>query len=150
MLMKSEAVSNRKRDEELNDAKKLVKKCAEDLEVFKKWTINDGALSGTEKSANKGKARLKNAVNNTINFKAPPPPPPSQPQFVSFFAFYNFFTKLLFKDQGIRAVALYDCEADEEDELSFTKGETITQIEMIDDEEVQYLLVWASCLEKTG
>lgn len=48
---------------------------------------------------------------------APPPPPPSQPQF----------------DQGICAVALWDYQAEEEDEISFDPGETITQIEMIDE-----------------
>ena len=43
---------------------------------------------------------------------------------------------LLFQDQGICAVALWDYQAEEEDEISFDPGETITQIEMID--EVQY------------
>ena len=42
-----------------------------------------------------------------------------------------------FQDEGICAVALWDYQAEEEDEISFDPGETITQIEMID--EVQYL-----------
>ena len=69
MLRKSEALSNRKRDEELNDAEKLAQECAEDLEAFKKWTINDAALSETEKSAKKAEARPEVVVNRTSNLQ---------------------------------------------------------------------------------
>ncbi|CBY32111.1 unnamed protein product [Oikopleura dioica] len=37
------------------------------------------------------------------------------------------------QDEGICAVALWDYQAEEEDEISFDPGETITQIEMIDE-----------------
>jgi hypothetical protein len=51
-------------------------------------------------------------------------------------SFYPQELKCFFQDQGICAVALWDYQAEEEDEISFDPGETITQIEMID--EVQY------------
>lgn len=49
-----------------------------------------------------------------INKQAPPPPPPAQ-------------------NNGMTAVALWDYQAEEEDEITFDPGEIISHIEMIDE-----------------
>ena len=50
---------------------------------------------------------------------APPPPPPVAEAPAS--------------GAGVRAVVLYDYEAEEENEMALTEGETIEQIEQIDE-----------------
>ena len=53
---------------------------------------------------------------------APPPPLPPAPAGVP--------------GEGVCAVVLYDYEAEEENEMSLTEGETIEQIEQIDEGEI--------------
>ena len=53
----------------MNDAKNLAQECAEDLEAFKKWTINDGALSETETSAKKAEAKPEVVVDRKNKLK---------------------------------------------------------------------------------
>ncbi|CBY12220.1 unnamed protein product [Oikopleura dioica] len=66
---------------------------------------------------------------------APAPPAPVEPEPETYYEppAKNDFTLVKHRDEGICAVALWDYQAEEEDEISFDPGETITQIEMIDE-----------------
>lgn len=55
-----------------------------------------------------------------------------------------------FQDEGICAVALWDYQAEEEDEISFDPGETITQIEMIDEVKYQAQLPFWHVFYRAG
>ena len=55
----------------------------------------------------------------SVEETAPPPPPPLAPAGAP--------------GEGVCAVVLYDYEAEEENEMSLAEGETIEQIEQIDE-----------------
>ena len=75
-----------------------------------------------------------------IEKQAPPPPPPQvrfKPALYTFSYILLWWGDFIFvfqpQDNGLTAVALWDYEAEEDDEVTFDPGEIITHIEMIDE-----------------